>query len=72
MSTHEVPSVGDDPLDALELSEVLDYVVCWLLDAGAEVEASLDHHADDTGTAEWLREELARWSECLERRTPRW
>ena len=61
----EHPVIGVDVLDALELSEILDYIGEWLSDAPAAVVASLEDHGGGPAAREILVDALARHSGAL-------
>ena len=68
--TPEHPVIGVDVLDALELSEILDYINEWLSDAPAAVVASLEDHGGGPGAREILLDALARHSRALTTTVP--
>lgn len=57
--------IGVDVLDALELSEILDYIGEWLSDAPTAVVASLEDHGGGPRAREILLDALARHSRAL-------
>lgn len=65
MSAGPTPIVGLDQLEAIELSEVLEFVAQWLSHAGPAVAASLDARMGSNGYAFELRDELLAWSQLL-------
>lgn len=65
MSTGPVPVVGLDQVEAIELSELLEFMAQWLSHAGPAVAASLDARISCDGYSFELRDELVRWSQLL-------
>jgi len=70
MSGHPVPVVGLDQVEAVELSELCEFMAQWLSHAGPAVAANLDAHMGTAGYRFELRDELVRWSELLVTRGP--
>lgn len=61
----ELPVIGIDTLDAIELGEIVDYVGEWLEAAAPAVTASLEDYGGGPGAREILVEALARHGRAL-------
>lgn len=70
MSAGPIPVVGLDPAEAIELSELLEFVAQWLSHAGPAVAASVDARMGTDGYSFELRDELVAWSALLVTRGP--
>jgi hypothetical protein len=70
MSGESTPVVGLDPAEALELSELCEFMAQWLSQAPPAVTASLNARTGSEGYCFELRDELLRWSQLLVTRGP--